>query len=93
MKIRLQEDFLSELNYLVDFISKDKTAAARRFKIDLLKNIRKDLKQPFHFKKSRYFRDENVRDYIFKGYTVVFGIDTNEQIVSVFGLIKHKNSL
>lgn len=93
MKISFQDDFLSELNDLVAFISKDKPSAARKFKIDLLRNIKKDLKHPFLFKKSKYFNSENVRDYVFKGYTIVYQINSIEKNVSVLALIKHKNSL
>lgn len=93
MKIRFQEEFLLDLNDQVYFISKDKPVAARKFKADLLRNIKKDLKQPFHFKKSRYIDDENVRDYVFKGYVVIYEIDLEKNIVSVFGFIKYKDSL
>ena len=93
MRIKFQEEFLFVLNDQVHYISKDKPAAARKFKADLLRNIKKDLTKPFHFKKSRYFDNENIRDYIFKGYAVVFEIDEENKIVSVFGFIKYKDSL
>lgn len=93
MKIKLQEEFLFELNNQINYISKDKPIAARKFKSDLLRSIKKDLKNPFYFKKSRYYNDENIRDYVFKGYTVVYYIDSEQKLVLVFGFIKHKNSL
>ncbi|WP_338407687.1 type II toxin-antitoxin system RelE/ParE family toxin [uncultured Flavobacterium sp.] len=93
MRIRFQEEFLIELNDQVHYISKDKPVAARKFKTDLLKNIKNDLKNPYHFKKSRYFENENIRDFVFKGYVVVYEIDIEKKIVSVFGFIKYKDSL
>ena len=93
MKINISERFMSKLNNQVDYIAADKPQAARKFKNDLLKNIKKDLKQPFHFKKSRYFENENVRDYVFKGYVAVYEIDIEKKTVSVFGFIKYKDSL
>ena len=93
MIIKFQEEFLFELNDQVHYILKDKPVAAIKFKNDLLKNIKKDLKQPFHFKKSRYFENENIRDYIFKLYVAVSEVDIENKIVSVFGFIKHKDSL
>lgn len=93
MRIRFQEEFLFELNNQVHFISKDKPVAARKFKSDLLKNIKKDLKEPFHFKKSRYIDYENIRDYVFKGYVIIYEIDIEKNIVSVFGFIKYKEYL
>ena len=93
MKINFQDEFLLELNDLVGFISQDKSSTARKFKIDLLKNLKKDLKHPFLFKKSKYFNSENVRDYVFKGYTIVYQINSIEKNVSVLALIKYKDSL
>lgn len=93
MRVKIQEEFLNELNNQVHFISKDKPVAARKFKSDLLRNIRKDLKNPFHFKKSRYYNDENIRDYVFKAYVVVYYIDIESSSVLIFGFIKYKDSL
>jgi plasmid stabilization system protein ParE len=93
MKISFTEDFLFALNDQVDFIASDKPQAARKFKNDLIKKIKKDLQNPFHFKKSRYFENENIRDYIFKGYTSVYEVDVEHEIVIVFAIIKYKNAL
>lgn len=92
MKIKLTIEFNYDLKDIVDFISKDKPLAARKFKIELIKKIQKDLKQPFLFKKSIYIEDENVRDYVFKGYTVVFKVDIELETVSVVAILKHRNS-
>ncbi|WP_026713903.1 type II toxin-antitoxin system RelE/ParE family toxin [Flavobacterium daejeonense] len=93
MKIEITEDFRLDLDSQIRYISKDKPIAARKFKADLIKNIKKNLENPFNFKKSRYYDDENIRDYVFKGYTVVYYIDTEQEVISVFGFIKYKNSL
>jgi plasmid stabilization system protein ParE len=93
MRIKFQEDFLFDLNNQIHYISEDKPAAARKFKSDLLRNIKKDLKNPLQFKKSIYYNDENIRDYVFKGYVSVYEVDNEQQVVSVFGFIKHKDSL
>jgi plasmid stabilization system protein ParE len=92
MKIKLTIEFNYDLKDIVDFISKDKPIAARKFKIEIIKKIQKDLKQPFLFKKSIYFEDENIRDYVFKGYTVVFKADIELETVSVVAILKHKKS-
>ncbi|MWB94797.1 type II toxin-antitoxin system RelE/ParE family toxin [Flavobacterium sp. GA093] len=92
MKIRFQEEFLYTLEKQVHYISNDKPLAARKFKNDLLRNIKKDLRNPFHFKKSQYFNDEYIRDYVFKGYVITYYIDESENYISVFGFIKYKDS-
>lgn len=93
MKISFSEKFIDALSDQVEFIAKDKPKAARKFKNDLQKNISKDLKNPFNFRKSIYFDDESIRDYIFKGYTIVYKVKMETNEIIVFGLIKYKNSL
>ena len=93
MRIKLTVEFNYDLKDIVDFISRDKPLAARKFKTGLIKNIKKDLKQPFLFKKSIYFDDENIRDYVFKGYTVVFKVDVAVETVLVVAILKYRKSL
>lgn len=93
MKIRFEEGFLYSLNEQVRYIARDKPVAAKKFKKDLINNIKKDLKHPFHFKKSIYFKEENIRDYVFKGYVAVYLIDVQPKIIYIFGFIKYKESL
>ena len=75
MKISFTEDFLFALNEQVNYIAKDKPKAAKKFKNDLIKKLKKDIKNPFLFKKSIHFNDENIRDYVFKGYVSVYEVD------------------
>lgn len=92
MKIKLTEKFKYQLGDIVIFISKDKPLAARKFKNDLIKKIKNDIVNPFHYKKSIYFDDEVYRDYIFKGYTTILKVDMKLEIVYVVGILKHINS-
>ncbi|MEC4004623.1 type II toxin-antitoxin system RelE/ParE family toxin [Flavobacterium sp. SUN052] len=93
MKIVLTPFFILDLDNQVRYISKDKPQAAKKFKKDLIRNLKKDLKNPFHFKKSNYFDDELIRDYVFKGYTTVYNINEISNIIEVFGFIKYKETL
>jgi hypothetical protein len=93
MKVSFEEKFIIALNNQVRYISKDKPISSRKFKNELIKNLKKDLKSPYHFKKSRYYDDENIRDYVFKGYTSVYKIDIIQDGIIVFGFIKYKDSL
>ena len=93
MTIKISNEFLKLLKDQVRYIYKDKPRAALKFRKDLLKNIRKDLIHPFHFKKSRYYDNGNIRDYVFKGYVSVYEVDMESETVYVFGFIKHKESL
>lgn len=93
MKIEFAKTYRLSLLDQVLYIARDKPFAARKFKKDIIKNINKDLKYPYHFKKSIYYDDENIRDHVFKGYTSVYKIDLENQIVTVFGFIKYKETL
>ncbi len=93
MKIVLSPFFISDLDNQVRYISRDKPQAAKKFKRDLIQNLKKDLKTPFHFKKSIYFDDELIRDYVFKGYTSVYKINQVNNTIEVFGFIKYRETL
>lgn len=93
MKVKFEYNFIWSLNNQVQYIALDKPKAARKFKSDLISNLKKDLKQPFNYQKSKYYKDENILDYVFKGYTSVYEIDTKQNTVIVFGFIKYKQSL
>ena len=88
MKIRFTDDFYYFLNQQLEYIAKDKplaALAARKFK--------KDLNSPFNFKKSIYFNDNQIRDYVFKRYTIVYKIQTDNNTVEIFEFIKYMEKL
>lgn len=93
MIVNISNEFLKLLTDQVRYSYMDKPRAALKFRKDLLKNIKKDLKHPFHYKKSIYFDSENVGDYVFKGYTCVYEINVLQNTIFVFGFIKYKDSL
>ena len=93
MKVNFSEFFYSDLENHVRYIYKDKPEEAKKFKKDLLFNLKKDLKNPFHFKKSIYFQNEFIRDYVFKGFTAVYEVDELNKIVTLLALIKYMEKL
>jgi hypothetical protein len=68
----------------LEFIYQESPKGAKKFKAQLLNEINKAAKKPFHSRKSIYFDNENIRDLIFKGHTVTFLAEQNH--VVVFGL-------
>lgn len=90
MKINFTIEFKLDLIEIVDYISKDKTGAANKFKNQLLQNLKKDLKNPYIYKKSIHFNQDNYRDYIYKGYAIVLRVDDFNNIIYVIGIIKNK---
>jgi mRNA-degrading endonuclease RelE of RelBE toxin-antitoxin system len=93
MKVKFTDNFFFLLNQQIEFIATDKLVAVRKFKKNLISSLKKDLTAPYRFKKSTYFRDEYIRGYIFKGYTIVYAINEKENIVIIFEFIKYMDSL
>lgn len=59
----------------------------------MIQNLKKDLQFSYNFKKSIYFEDETIRDYVFKGYTIVYRIHDEQQTIEIFEFIKYMESL
>lgn len=89
MKIVYKESFINRFENQLAYIAEDSPSMARKFKNELLKRIHKAKRNPWQFRKSIYFDDQNIRDIIFKGYTVVFRI--NEDTIEVFGFLKFQS--
>ena len=48
---------------------------------------------PYKCKKSIYFDDDNIRDLIFKGYTIVYKVDESKEQITIIGIQKYKAEL
>jgi plasmid stabilization system protein ParE len=89
MKVVFKDTFLNRLESQLEYISLDSPARARKFKSDLLKRIKEIPEKPYSYRKSIYFEDRTIRDFIFKGYTIVFRL--TEERIEVFGFVKYQN--
>jgi len=72
MIIEYNEKFSDKFNEIWDFITLDSPNRANDFKIQLKKQIENIPYFPYKFRKSRWFDNENIRDLIFKGYTIPY---------------------
>ncbi|MGE4289735.1 MAG: type II toxin-antitoxin system RelE/ParE family toxin [Salinivirgaceae bacterium] len=90
MKIVYKESFVSRLERQLKYISLDNPNAARRLKKDLITKIKKISSNPQIYRKSIYFEDNSIRDLIFKGYIIVFRINTDQ--IEVFGFVKFQEN-
>ncbi len=93
MKIRIAKKFRDKLNKQVDYIAKDKPSAARKFKNDLLSKIKDISNMPFSNRKSIFFDNKEIREFIFKGYIVVYKVDKTKDTIDVFGFTKYEAKL
>ncbi|MBI9069167.1 MAG: type II toxin-antitoxin system RelE/ParE family toxin [Salinivirgaceae bacterium] len=90
MKIVYKETFVQRLERQLQYIANDNPSAAKRFKKNLIQNIKKIPNNPQIYRKSIYFDDNSIRDLIFKGYTIVFRINQNQ--IEVFGFVKFQEN-
>jgi plasmid stabilization system protein ParE len=92
-RIVLSDGFVGKLSEQVEYIALDKPFAARKFKNDVLLLIRSLAKMPYKHRKSIYFDKSEIRDMVFKGYKIIYKIDTSRKSIMVFGLIKEEENL
>ena len=79
------------VNDQVQYIAKDKPAAARKFKREVIKRIKGIPQMPYANRKSIFFDREDIRDIVFKGYVIVYKINTEKKSIEVFGFPKYEN--
>ena len=85
MKILESGQFKQELRDIALRIKKDKKSASIKFVVKLRKQIKSISDFPYQHRKSIYFEDNNIRDMIFMGYTIIYELD-NEliYIITIF---------
>ncbi|RDV13182.1 type II toxin-antitoxin system RelE/ParE family toxin [Pontibacter diazotrophicus] len=90
MKLKVTKGFRDKLNAQIEYIAKDKPAAARKFKNDLILKIKEIPGMPFKNRKSVFFDRDDIRDLVFRGYITVYKVDLKSQEVQVFGFTKYE---
>lgn len=88
MTVRYTETFLRELLDQIAFIAEDKPEAAFKFKDDLEELISQIPNFPLKHRKSIFSDDVNIRDLIFKGYTITYRINQRESFIEILSLNK-----
>ncbi len=77
MKIIFKDTFIFRLENQLEFIARSNPANARKFMNDLFNLIKGIPSNPLKHRKSIWYDDVDIRDLVFKGYTVVFRINNN----------------
>ncbi|MCF8361974.1 MAG: type II toxin-antitoxin system RelE/ParE family toxin [Prolixibacteraceae bacterium] len=86
MQVVYKKSFVKRLERQVEYIAVNNPQNALTFKNELFVKLRKIPKNPYAFRKSVYFDKDEIRDVVFKGYTIVFRI--NKKTIEVFGFTK-----
>ncbi|MGD1320646.1 type II toxin-antitoxin system RelE/ParE family toxin [Chryseobacterium sp. 2R14A] len=93
MKIEVTAYFRNKLKKQIEYISLDKSSAARKFSQLVFQKIKEIPNNPKINRKSIFFNDENIRDLVVKGYLVVYEILPFENRIVVFGFYKWEKEL
>ena len=93
MQIVYGPRFKDRFNDIWDFIATDSKNRANQFKKELKEKIEDLVHMPYKFKQSIYFDDKNIRDLVYKGYTVPYKIDEANNRIIIIGINKYKRDL
>ena len=88
MFIVRKREYLSSLKTVLSFIAEDSRSRALNFKSQLDNKINNLGNFPYKFKQSKNYDDENVRDMIFKGYTITYLIENEKDRISILDIYK-----
>jgi plasmid stabilization system protein ParE len=83
MKINRSPKYIKELFETLEYIAKDKISTSEKFKTELDELIDNLPNFPYKYRKSIYFNNENIRDIIFKGYTIVYRIEPIKKEIEI----------
>jgi plasmid stabilization system protein ParE len=73
---------------IIDFIALDSVNKALIFYDEIIAKINKIADNPYLHRKRLSLNDDNVRELIYKGYTVPFEIDTKNNKIIILVLFK-----
>lgn len=83
MQISYKKTFENQLLQIVNYIAKDKIGASINFANELEELIFLIPDNPFKYKPSIYFKNENIRDMIYKGYTINYKVNFEKDLIEV----------
>ncbi len=93
MQISRTLKYQNSLFAILEYIAQDKVSAAENFVNELDKLIDDLPNFPFKYRKSIYFQDENIRDMIYKGYTIVYRVNTEKKRIEILRIFNKNKPL
>jgi len=83
-----KREYLDELKKILSFIALDSVNRAKVFKKQLDHRVDNLPHFPYKYRQSFHHKNENVRDLIYKGYTVVYRINQKSECIEVIDIFK-----
>ena len=93
MEIVRGAKYCSSLKNIMEYIAQDSVVNAIEFQLDLDSKIDNLDNMPFKFRKSIFFDNENIRDYVYMGYVIPYKIDEEKNRITVIGISKYRENL
>jgi len=93
MTIVRTEAYQKELLLILKHIANDKITASKKFNKDLNEQINNIPNFPYKYRKSIYFNNDNVRDMVFKKYTINYEINLNKNTIFIFSIFNQNKPL
>lgn len=91
MQLVFTAQFESAIYQTLEFIAADNPAAAKNFAAELKKKLVTLKDFPEIYPSSKYFDIENYRDMTFKGYTIIYYINTPAKQIEVLDFFSWQN--
>jgi plasmid stabilization system protein ParE len=88
MKIIKDSKYIKSLQKILRFILNNHPKNAKKFEKKLDKVINNLSTFPYKYRKSYYYHDEDIRDLIFKGFTIPYLIDEENSKIIVLDIFK-----
>lgn len=92
MQIIKTDEYITSIENIMIYISNDSINRALNFEQELNNKINNLKHYPFKFRQSIYFDDANIRDLIYKGYTIPYYIDHKKDIIIILGIKKYRDN-
>lgn len=88
MLITYNPTFRKNFGFIWDYIAKDSINKANSFKSKLRRSINGIENFPYKFRQSYYYADSNIRDFIFKGYTIPYLRDSENETIVILDIFR-----
>jgi plasmid stabilization system protein ParE len=88
MQVIRKREYIDALQDILSFIARDSTGRARQFKQQLDAKIEDLVYFPYKCRQSLQHHSPEVRDLIFKGYTIVYRIQADKELIEIVEIFK-----
>lgn len=88
VRVLQSELFLNQLNHILDFLAEYSQNSKNEFKNELLGSLLELDFMPYKFRKSLSFDDNNIRDFIFRGFVIPYLIDKESDVILIIAIFR-----